>query len=91
MALNNEQRQMLENGARRGQLRMGWNWKLFLWKFLLIAILTLGLVFSLAYLIVRDNTVHNPVQNTMYDREARAEAHQSRVDAINSVVERLGQ
>ena len=73
MSLDLNEQQIVSMGVRRGELkRKRSNWKRFFWRFLVVAILTLGIVFSMAYLIKRDNEQHFPLQQKMYNTSEQA-------------------
>jgi hypothetical protein len=74
--MNNEQKRVLTYGVKLGTLkRKRWNWRRFLWQFLLVAALTLGVFGGMVYLLTRYDKIHAPLQQTIYDSQVRATPH----------------
>jgi hypothetical protein len=70
--MNNEQKRVLTYGVKLGTLkRKRWNWRRFLWQFLLTAIVCIGIPFAVLWLIVHDNTEGFP----QYNSQLRATPH----------------
>lgn len=75
--MTSDQKITIARGVKRGRIKRVWTgiWK-FTWQFIGVALLCFIVVGGLAYLIVRDNTVHLPQQEVYYDANARAVPHE---------------